>query len=166
MKPWKQLQRLQWDCGGGFGGFNETGESLKKFPQHYLYPERWFSAQNYVLKSLASAVSMRPQKRIRRSQLNRRSGFSSVNETAEADSAVSMRPRNPWWHSGSPCEKGYWFSIPLKGYYSKNKYIMKHYIILVTRSVNVKGELQQKKSILVISESNFSANSKPYAKQL
>jgi hypothetical protein len=44
-------------------------------------------------------------------------------------SAVSYRPPNPLWHRGSLRESENWLSVPLKGYYSKNKYICKHYIL-------------------------------------
>jgi hypothetical protein len=44
---------------------------------------------------------------------------------------------------GSLREKDYWSSIPLKGYYSKNKYVCKHYLLIVI--VNVKGELKHKR---------------------
>jgi hypothetical protein len=74
-----------------------------------------------------SAFSMRPRKWIQRYQWDRRSGFSGLNKTVEAETVVSMRPLNPLWHRGSPRQNEYWLSIPLKGYYSKNKYIRKHY---------------------------------------
>jgi hypothetical protein len=42
---------------------------------------------------------------------------------------------------GSLRENDYGPSIPLKGYYSKNKYVGKHYILIVTIIiVNVKGD--------------------------
>jgi hypothetical protein len=90
------------------------------------------------------------------------SGFSFLNTTAEADSAVYMRPWNPLWHRGSLLENDYWLSIPLKGYYSK-KYIWKHYIIILYSSKYEMGTPAKKKKSA--SESNFSANSKPYAKR-
>jgi hypothetical protein len=122
MRPQKRLPLFQWDR----GILKKTSTTL------FLHRKVVFSTK-LRLKSLASAVSMRPRKQIRRSQRNRGSRFSGLNETAEADSAVSMRPRNPLWHGGSPCENEYWLSIPLKGYYSKNKYIRKHYILIVAR---------------------------------
>jgi hypothetical protein len=51
------------------------------------------------------------------SQWDRGSGFSGFNETAEAESAVSMRPPNLLLHRGS------FRLIPLKEYYIKNEYI-------------------------------------------
>jgi hypothetical protein len=46
-------------------------------------------------------------------------GLGGFNETAEADSAATMRPRNSLWHRGS-----LWLFIPLKGYYIKtNTYV-------------------------------------------
>jgi hypothetical protein len=65
----------------------------------------------------------------------RGSEFSDLTETAEAASTVSMSPPNPLWHRGSLRENNYWLSIPIKVYYSKNKYIRKHYIIIVTRKL-------------------------------
>jgi hypothetical protein len=113
MRP---LRQFQWGSGSGFDGFNETTEAAsaapmrpwkwlrrfqwdrgihKKISTILIYTERYrqFSAQNYIEKSLASMVSMRQRKQIRWYQWNRGSGFSNVNETAEADSAVSMSPR-------------------------------------------------------------------------
>jgi hypothetical protein len=55
----------------------------------------------------------------------------------EADSAVSIRPRKQIrrskWRHGSLCENYYLFSIPLKGYSNKNKFICKDYMLIVTR---------------------------------
>jgi hypothetical protein len=65
---------------------------------------------------------MRPRKRIQRCQWDCGSRFSG-----------SMRPQNPLWHRGSPQENEYRLSLPLKGYYSKNKYIQKHNILIVAR---------------------------------
>jgi hypothetical protein len=105
-------------------------------------------------------------------------------ETAEATSAVwytvdhgscfrCLRPPNTLWPRGSLCENEYWLSVPLKGYYSKNKYICKHCILTATRNVNIKGEkksatvvsIRSRKPILTISDSIFSVNSKPYSKR-
>jgi hypothetical protein len=155
MRPPKQLWRFQWDHGSRFGGFNETAEAASAVSMTLRNPFKkilttLFSHRKVVFSTKLcktkfgfrglnetaeadSAVSMRPRKQIQQSQWGRRSGFSGFNETANGDSAVSMRPRNPFWHRGSPCKNKYWLSIPLKGFYRKNKYILKHYIIIVTR---------------------------------
>jgi hypothetical protein len=48
------------------------------------------------LKSPTFAVWMWPRKQIQRFQWDQGSQFSGLNETAEADSAVSIRPRKPY----------------------------------------------------------------------
>jgi hypothetical protein len=97
---WKPLPQFQWDCGSGFGGFNETTESLKSniiFPQKGSFSIK-LCFKKFGVRSLYDtaeadlAVSMRP-----------RSGFSGINETAEADSVALMRPQKPiqrsqWGH--------------------------------------------------------------------
>jgi hypothetical protein len=163
MRPQKTLQQFQWCRISGFGVSNETSEEAsaasmrppkrlwrfqwdrgihKKFQQHYFTQKGSFQHKTMSKKvwlrlnetaEADSEVSMKPPKRIRRPQWDHWSGISGVNETAEADSAVSMRPRNTLWHCGRPCENEYWLSIPLKGYYSKNKYMLKHYVLIVTR---------------------------------
>jgi hypothetical protein len=55
--------------------------------------------------------------RLPRHDRDRRSCFSGLIETAEA----FFTPRKP-------SRNEYWLSVPLKGYYSKNKYICKRYI--------------------------------------
>jgi hypothetical protein len=90
---------------------------------------------------------MRLRKQIRRFQWDRGSRFSGLNETAEAASTVSIRSPNPFWHRGSLLKNEYLLSIPLKGYYNKNIYICKHYILIVTRKRSIKGELQPKKVV-------------------
>jgi hypothetical protein len=198
--------RFQWGRRSGFGGFNETAEVASMRQQKQLRQLQWdrrfhikiskplYSHRKIVFSTklclkmfgfcclnetteVVSVVSMKPRKQIQRCQWDHVSGFCGVNETMEVDSAVSMRPRNPLWHCGSPCENEYWLLIPLKGYYSKNKYILKHYILIVTRKCKCyRGtpanklasavSLIPQKPILAISESNFSANSKPNAKRL
>jgi hypothetical protein len=168
MRPWKWHRHLQWDCGSGFGSFNETKESIQKnFNNIFLYRKVVFS-KNLCLKKFGFrginetveadlAVSMKPRKWIQWSQRDRGSRFSGVNETAEVDSAVSLW--NPLWHSRSPCENEYWLSIPLKGYYSKNKYIQKHYIHIVTRRQKCARGTPAKKvgfrSLIDTAEANF-----------
>jgi hypothetical protein len=131
MRPRKRIPGFQWGRGSGFGGFNKTEESsyrgiLNKISTTlFLHRKVVFSTKlrkkKFGFRGLVEtveadlAVSMRPRKRIQRSQWDRGSWFSCVNEAAEADSAVSMRPQNPLWHRGSPFENEYRLSIPLKG---------------------------------------------------
>jgi hypothetical protein len=151
MRPHKVLPQFQWDRGSWFGGFIETTDvafvvsmrtwmrprnPLKNF-SNIIFPQKGSFHHKLCFKKFCfrglnetaeaySPVSMRPGKRIQRYQWVRGSRFSGLNETAEVASAISMRPQNPLWHSRIPCKNEYRLSIPLKGYYSKNKHIRKH----------------------------------------
>jgi hypothetical protein len=85
-KPRKRILRFQWDRGSGFGGFNETVESFKKFQQHYFLPRKLVFSTKLRIKKF---------------------GFRSFKETAEADSAISMRPQKQiqrsQWDRGILC---------------------------------------------------------------
>jgi hypothetical protein len=100
---------------------------------HQTIPPR---ALIHVLKPFRIWIRIRRENRLcnrqNRPDRDRGSGFSSLIETAEA----FITPRKP-------SRNEYWLSVPLKGYYSKNKYICKHYILTAIRkrTVPVKGEL-------------------------
>jgi hypothetical protein len=74
------------------------------------------------LKPSASAVSKKTTVADLAVSLRPRIGFGCFNEPAEVDSAVSMRPWNPFQQRGSLLRNDNWLSIPLKGYYIKSKY--------------------------------------------
>jgi hypothetical protein len=57
-----------------------------------------------------------------------------------------MRPPNSRRYRGSLCENDYWPSIPLKGYYSKHKYICKVAIIFVEHTKNILYFQQRRKA--------------------
>jgi hypothetical protein len=111
MRPRKTLPRFQWDHGSGFGSFNETVEAASAVLMRSLNPLKNFNKIIFTQKCSFQNKTSSKKVCLLRSLWDRGSGFGSLNETAEAGSAVSMRPRNPLWHSGRPCENEYWLSI-------------------------------------------------------
>jgi hypothetical protein len=56
---------------------------------------------------------------------------------------------HPVGHGRSLCKNDYWLSIPLKGYYSKIKYICQHYTLIVSgKSKNQRGAPAKKRQLL------------------
>jgi hypothetical protein len=105
----------------------------------------------------ASAVSYRQPKPLLRSDRDRGSGFGGLIETEESLKKFQhhiergscfrglIETAESLWHRGSFRENEYWLSVPLKGYYSKNKYIYKHFIRTALRKGTcLRGTLTKK----------------------
>jgi hypothetical protein len=90
MRPQKRIWRFQWDRRSGFRGFNETKKRIRGF--HW---DRWsgFHSFNETTESFkkTSKNIIFPQKgSFQHKTLSKKFGFWGLNETARADSAVSM----------------------------------------------------------------------------
>jgi hypothetical protein len=105
MRPWKRIQRLQWDSRSSFGGFNETTESIKKIFNNIIFTQKGSFQHKTTSKKVWLKGIRRSQwdrgsrsgwKWIQRCQWDRGSGFSSLNVTAESfcDTAETLVKTN------------------------------------------------------------------------
>jgi hypothetical protein len=83
----KRIRWFQWDRGSGFGVFSETMESLKKT-----------STTLFFLRKVVFSIKL----------CFKKFGFHCLNETAEGDSAMSMRPRKQIQRSQCDHGSGFW----------------------------------------------------------
>jgi hypothetical protein len=96
------LPRFQWDRGSGFLGFNQTVEAASMRPQKRLRRFQWDCG---ILKKISTTLILHRKVDFRTKLSLKKFDFHGLHETAEADSAVSMRLRKRiercQWEGGS-----------------------------------------------------------------
>jgi hypothetical protein len=97
LRPRKRLPRFKWDCESWFGGFIETVEvasmvSMRPRKQLLRFQlDCGILIKTYIIFPWKGSFQHKTMFKTVWLWRDRRSGFSGINETAEADSAVSMR---------------------------------------------------------------------------
>jgi hypothetical protein len=114
LRPRKRLPRFQWDCGIWFGGFIETAEvasMVSMRPRKQLWRiqlDCGILIKTYIIFPRKGSFQHKTMFKTVWLWRDCRSGFSGINETVEADSAVSMRQRKrlllSQWDCGILCD--------------------------------------------------------------